>query len=100
MKEKKAVNSHEWTGFSSSSRALFFQAEDGIRDLYGLEFRRVLFRSHLAGHWLVEPHGDGLSVCQQLSAAGNRAHGRCGGRVRLQTTHLFEIGRASCRERV
>jgi len=24
----------------------FFQAEDGIRDIGGLEFRRVLFRSY------------------------------------------------------
>src|SRR5690349_16156016 len=28
----------------------FFQAEDGIRDLYVLEFRRVLFRSVEAGY--------------------------------------------------
>jgi len=25
----------------------FFQAEDGIRDMAWLEFRRVLFRSHI-----------------------------------------------------
>src|SRR2546429_3800169 len=29
----------------SSALIFFFQAEDGIRDLTGLEFRRVLFRS-------------------------------------------------------
>src|SRR2546430_9182914 len=28
----------------------FFQAEDGIRDVAGLEFRRVLFRSRDATH--------------------------------------------------
>src|SRR3989475_9251465 len=28
----------------------FFQAEDGIRDVAGLEFRRVLFRSHSAAY--------------------------------------------------
>src|SRR5205823_10711567 len=42
-------------------RLFFFQAEDGIRDKLGLEFRRVLFRSHVsrnfplprlsAAHW-------------------------------------------------
>src|SRR5216683_1974730 len=35
----------------SGRSAFFFQAEDGIRDLIGLEFRRVLFRSRVVGGW-------------------------------------------------
>src|SRR5205807_9750743 len=34
---------------SSDMYVFFFQAEDGIRDKLGLEFRRVLFRSGVTG---------------------------------------------------
>src|SRR3546814_18228929 len=69
----------------------FFQAEDGIRDAHwGLEFRRVLFRS---------------DRFHRAAAAGavDQADERQAPRVRhrLDMHHLVaEIGRASCRERV
>src|SRR3989442_9095706 len=45
----------------------FFQAEDGIRDADGLEFRRVLFRSALLESSL---HGEAnVLICPNLDAA-------------------------------
>src|SRR5258707_5203067 len=94
--------------------SFFFQAEDGIRDIGVLEFRRVLFRSRSSlmrfdvsvskacGHLLPTPitvrfgiSGSGFKTsCVVLSGLARRSckPARC--------DKLNEIGRASCRERV
>src|SRR5699024_12048025 len=90
------------------------QAEDGIRDGHGLEFRRVLFRSGAVGgrrRLLRRPGRRKRRRRQQLVASlqrlANAAElpGQCllqrsmGGQRHLQAGY-FEIGRASCRESV
>src|SRR3546814_8865383 len=113
-------------GGLSSVLCYFYQAEDGIRAAhYGLEFRRVLFRSgwlireDSQFHWTNRGYRDFSDFLADLSSAKrkNIRKGRERAVEGLEIVHLTgaalteahwdifwtfyqEIGRASCRERV
>src|SRR5437763_15808036 len=77
----------------------FFQAEDGIRDADGLEFRRVLFRSYLAiGSFA--PEQKALQHLLRAEAAYRQIQVAFGSRGGQRGGGGGEIGRASCRGRV
>src|SRR5205085_8197472 len=96
-------------------RIFFFQAEDGIRDLIVLEFRRVLFRSsfrqcrctapiaapgEVFGGYAVATPGTPAATTRpknRLHCAPTHTHGAS---IKYRQRAKRKIGRASCRERV
>src|SRR5690349_23209942 len=82
----------------------FFQAEDGIRDLYVTEFRRVLFRSEQVFDAYVQPAvaasviGGECTGDAQAGAEFTQWNGYIQGK-HLELVRGEQIGRASCREK-